>query len=89
MKPTAKDSSWVMNLPVFSATPKHDAYDVVIIGGATMGACTAWLLASNSGFNGKLLVVEPDPTFPKAKTGASNNCLHQQLVNYINVRIDQ
>ena len=75
MKPTAKDSSWQMSLPAFSTTPKHASYDVVIIGGATMGACTAWFLASNPDFKGKVLIVEKDPTFEKAQTGASNNCM--------------
>lgn len=89
MKPTSKDSSWEMDLPVFSATTKHDAYDAVIIGGATMGACTAWFLASNPDFKGKVLVVEPDPTFSKAQTGASNNCMRQQFANPINVKIGQ
>ncbi|MFA3918745.1 NAD(P)/FAD-dependent oxidoreductase [Ruegeria hyattellae] len=74
---------------MFSATAKHDAYDVVIIGGATMGACTAWFLVSNPDFKGKVLVVEPDPTFSKAQTGASNNCMRQQFANPINVQIGQ
>jgi glycine/D-amino acid oxidase-like deaminating enzyme len=89
MKPTSKDSSWTMNLPVFSAKPKHDSYDVVIIGGATMGACTAWFLVSNPDFKGRVLIVEPDPTFSKAQTGASNNCMRQQFANPINVKIGQ
>lgn len=89
MKPTSKDSSWRMNLPPFDTTPNQKAYDVVIIGGATMGACSAWFLASNPDFKGKVLVVEPDPTFSKAQTGASNNCMRQQFANPINVRIGQ
>ncbi len=89
MKPTAKDSSWQMSLPAFSTTPKHASYDVVIIGGATMGACTAWFLASNPDFKGKVLIVEKDPTFEKAQTGASNNCMRQQFANPINVQIGQ
>ncbi len=64
-----------------SATSKHDAYDVVIVGGAATGVRTAWLLASNSVFNGKLPVVESGPTFPKAKTRVSNNFLRQQFVD--------
>lgn len=61
-----------MNLPMFDTTPKNNAYDVVIIGGATMAANTAWFLSSNPDFKGKELIVEPDPTFAKAQTGASN-----------------
>lgn len=86
---SSKDSSWVMNLPTFEAMPKARAYDVVIIGGATMAANTAWFLASNPDFKGKVLIVEPDPTFAKAQTGASNNCMRQQFANPINVRIGQ
>ena len=89
MKPNSKDSSWEMNLPEFSASPKNTSYDVVIIGGATMGACTAWFLVSNPDFSGKVLVVEPDPTFSQAQTGASNNCMRQQFANPINVKIGQ
>lgn len=86
---SSKDSSWVMNLPTFDTTPKTNAYDVVIIGGATMAANAAWFLASNPDFKGKVLIVEPDPTFAKAQTGASNNCMRQQFANPINVRIGQ
>lgn len=89
MEPTSKDSSWEMNLPKFSTTPKQNSYDVVIIGGVTMGACTAWFLASNPDFSGKILIVETDTTFQTAQTGASNNCMRQQFANPINVRIGQ
>ena len=34
-----------------------------------------------------MLVVETDPRFAKAQTGASNNCMRQQVANPINVRI--
>lgn len=33
--------------------PTRDPYGVAIVGGATMGACTAWFLASNPDFKGK------------------------------------
>jgi len=89
MKPGTKDSSWEMSLPVVAQTPRHRSYDVVIVGGATMGACTAWFLASNPDFDGRVLVLEPDPTFAKAQTGASNNCMRQQFANPINVKIGQ
>ncbi|WP_374643546.1 NAD(P)/FAD-dependent oxidoreductase [Tabrizicola sp.] len=86
---SSKDSSWVMNLPAFDTKPKASGYDVVIIGGATMAANTAWFLASNPDFKGRVLIVDPDPTFAKAQTGASNNCMRQQFANPINVRIGQ
>ncbi|MFK0035952.1 NAD(P)/FAD-dependent oxidoreductase [Pseudomonas monteilii] len=86
---SSKDASWQINIPQTETTPKQGAYDVVIIGGATMGACTAWFLVSNPDFKGKVLVVEPDTTFAKSQTGASNNCMRQQFANPINVRIGQ
>ena len=75
------------NVPTVSAKPASDSYDVVIIGGATMGACTAWFLASNPDFKGKVLVIEKDMSFEKSQSAASNNCMRQQFANPINVRI--
>jgi hypothetical protein len=53
MQPTSKDGSWRMNLPTFDTLPKRTSFDVVITGGATMGANTAWFLASNPDFKGR------------------------------------
>ena len=39
-----------------TGTPKRPAYDVVIVGGAMMGSSTAWFLASNPDFDGRVLV---------------------------------
>jgi len=89
MQPSSKDTSWKINLPAISTIPKHSSYDVVIIGGATMGACTAWFLVNNPDFKGNVLIIEKDPSFEKAQTGASNNCMRQQFANPINVKIGQ
>jgi glycine/D-amino acid oxidase-like deaminating enzyme len=64
-------------------------YDVVIIGGATMGACTASFLVSNPDFEGKILIIEKDVSYEKSQTAASNNCMRQQFPNPINVNIGQ
>lgn len=72
-----------------SPDPKHAAYDVVIIGGAIMGASTAWFLTDNPDFNGRILVVERDPTYAKAATALSNSCIRQQFSTELNVRISQ
>ena len=47
----------------FKNTPKHDKYDVIIIGGAIMGSSTAWFLSQNPDFNGTILVVEKDQKY--------------------------
>lgn len=77
------------HVPLVAAKAASNAYDVVIIGGATMGSCTAWFLASNPDFKGKVLVIEKDMSFEKAQSAASNNCMRQQFANPINVRIGQ
>lgn len=89
LKPTSHDGLFKIDLPPVDTTPKHDHYDVVIIGGATMGACTAWFLASNPDFRGRVLIVERDKSYLQAQTAASNNCMRQQFANPINVKIGQ
>ena len=37
-------------------TPQNTSYDVVIIGGAMMGASAAWFLSDDKDFDGKVLV---------------------------------
>ena len=49
-------------------TPMQNTYDVVIIGGAIMGASTAWFLSDNKDFNGSVLVVERDTTYETFST---------------------
>lgn len=75
--------------PPISPEPQHDSYDVVIVGGATMGSSIAWHLTNESGFDGRILVVEPDPTFLHAATATSNNCMRQQFATEVNIRVSQ
>ncbi|MEM8497662.1 MAG: FAD-binding oxidoreductase [Pseudomonadota bacterium] len=75
------------NVPAVPKNPDSDSYDVVIVGGATMGSCTAWFLASNPDFTGKILVIEKDMSYEKSQSAASNNCMRQQFANPINVQI--
>ncbi len=69
--------------------PAHTSYDVVIIGGAIMGSSTAWFLTDNPDFNGRILVVERDPTYAQAATTLTNSCIRQQFSTTLNVRISQ
>ncbi|MEL6946950.1 MAG: FAD-binding oxidoreductase [Pseudomonadota bacterium] len=64
-------------------------YDVVIIGGAIMGASTAWFLSDNPDFDGSVLVVERDMTFEACSTAHTNSCMRQQFSTELNVRISQ
>lgn len=72
-----------------SDAPRHNSYDVVIIGGAIMGSSTAWFLTESADFNGRVLVVERDMTFQACATAHTNSCIRQQFSDPLNVRISQ
>ena len=78
-----------MKLNDIHTTPKQNSYDVVIIGGANMGASVACFLGQNKDFNGSVLIVEKDMNFQFASTAASNDCIRQQFANDINIEIAQ
>ena len=78
-----------MKLNNVHTTPSKSSYDVVIIGGANMGASVACFLGQNKDFNGSVLVVEKDLNFQFASTAASNDCIRQQFANVINIKIAQ
>ncbi len=70
-------------------SPNHATYDVIIVGGAMMGASTAWFLTDTPDFNGRVLVVERDMTYQTASTTHTNSCMRQQFSTDLNVRISQ
>ena len=70
-------------------TPKQQNYDIVIIGGAIMGASTAWFLTDNPDFTGSALVIERDPTYENCSTAHTNSCMRQQFSTELNVQISQ
>jgi len=70
-------------------TAKHQTYDVVIIGGAIMGSSAAWFLTKQPGFQGRILVVERDPSYAQCSTAHTNSCMRQQFSTTLNVKISQ
>jgi len=68
---------------------KHATYDVVIVGGAMMGASTAWFLSQDPDFQGRVLVVERDMRYENCSTAHTNSCIRQQFSTTLNVRISQ
>lgn len=72
-----------------ASTTKHHSYDVVIIGGAMLGSSVAWFLTNNPDFNGRILVVERDPTYEFSSTAHTNSCMRQQFSGELNIRISQ
>lgn len=70
-------------------TPKANSYDVIIVGGAMYGSAVAWFLTDNKDFDGKVLVVERDPTYEFTSTAHTNSCMRQQFSEPINIKISQ
>jgi glycine/D-amino acid oxidase-like deaminating enzyme len=63
-----------------------ETFDVVIAGGAVMGSSTAYHLAADPGFSGRVLVVEKDMTYARAATSLSLSSIRQQFSSPINIR---
>ncbi|MGC6485194.1 MAG: NAD(P)/FAD-dependent oxidoreductase [Candidatus Puniceispirillales bacterium] len=69
--------------------PRASHYDVVVIGGAMMGASVAWFLKVKEQFPGSVLIIERDPSYEYASTSHTNSCIRQQFSNPLNIRISQ
>ena len=78
-----------MTQSIFSQLPSHNSYDVVIVGGAMMGSSTAWFLSQNPDFDGRILVVEKDPSYEFCSTNHTNSCIRQQFSTDLNIQISQ
>ena len=68
---------------------ESDSYDVIIIGGAIYGSSVAWFLTQEPDFDGRILVIEKDPTYANASTSHTNSCIRQQFSNPLNIQISQ
>lgn len=57
--------------------PQNTSYDIVIIGGAMMGASAAWFLSDDKDFDGNVLVVDRDLSYENTSTMHTNSCMRQ------------
>ncbi len=64
-----------------------NSYDVVIAGGAAVGGSIAYHLATDPGFRGRVLVLEPDQTYARAASALSAASIRQQFSSAVNIRI--
>ena len=62
-------------------------YDTIIIGGAIMGSSSAYWLSENSEYDGKILVLEPDPTYERASTTLSEASIRHQFSQPVNIKL--
>ena len=53
--------------------------DVAIVGGGVMGSAIAYFLLGPSGYQGRVVVVEKDPTYATAATPRSAGGIRQQF----------
>ena len=56
-----------------------ECWDVVIVGGGVMGSATAYFLAAEPGFAGRVLVLEADPSYEWCSSVRSNGAIRQQF----------
>jgi FAD-dependent oxidoreductase domain-containing protein 1 len=64
-----------------------ETYDVVIVGGAAMGSSLAYRLMADTGFRGRVLVIEKDPTYRRSASALSAASIRQQFSSPVNIRI--
>lgn len=64
-------------------------YDVVCVGGAMMGSSAAYFLTEHPGFDGSVLIVEPDWTYDRAATTRAQNSIREQFTNELNIRLSR
>ena len=69
--------------------PNYKSYDIIIIGGALYGSAIAWFLSNDPYFNGKILVIEKDPSYEFSSTARTNSCIRQQFSQKLNIEISK
>ena len=65
----------------------QSTYDVVIIGGGVIGSAVAYFLANDSGFQGRVAVLEKDPSYRFGSTGRSAGSIRQQFSTPENIEM--
>ena len=63
------------------------SYEVVIVGGGVVGSSIAYFLTSNPDFQGRVAVVERDPTYTSSSSSLSASSIRQQFGTPPNIRM--
>ena len=62
-----------------------ESFDVVIVGGAVMGSSVAYHLLRDTGFKGRVLIIDKDMTYAKAASSLSLSSIRQQFSTSVNI----
>ncbi len=65
------------------------SWDVIIVGGGVIGSACAYFLAASPDFQGRVLVVERDPTYQNGSTARSVGGIRQQFSTPENIWMSQ
>ena len=63
--------------------------DVAIVGGGAIGSAIACFLAADPAFDGRVVVIERDPTYRQASSALSAASIRQQFSTPENIRMSQ
>ena len=66
-----------------------DSYDTVIVGGAVIGSAVAYFLGEDPDYDGRVAVVETDPTYARSSTSLSAASIRHQFSQPLNIAISR
>lgn len=72
-----------------TAPQRHGEADVIVIGGAIVGSSVAAFLAGRADFDGRIVVIERDPTFRTSSTTLSAASIRLQFSTPLNIEISR
>lgn len=67
----------------------YETCDIAIIGGGLMGSATAYFLATNEDFQGRIVVLERDRSYRQSASALSTSGFRQQFSTPVNIRLSQ
>ena len=62
---------------------------VVIVGGGAIGSAVAYFLVADPAFDGRVVVIERDPTYARASSALSASSIRQQFSTPINIALSR